>query len=85
MTRDYFDEVVESKCVGNRNWVIRTENNTATLYKFGEACRLGAMTALVSSIYENNIHWYYFTYKKDGFNALEKLAEAGYNVRMYQG
>ena len=73
---------IVSKNYGRRNYVIRTYDNTATLYGWGQAKRLGIVgPTRLADIKNHKIHWFEYTYKKDAMDALVALAQAGYDAK----
>ncbi len=74
------DTLVCSKVCGRRNWLIKTCQNRAYLYSWGNAKRQGQLSASLMSILEFNIRFLEFTYKKDAFETAELLKNLGYEI-----
>lgn len=74
---------LEEKVIGRRNWVIKTKDNTATLYGWGQAKREGVLCERLVTIAKHNINWFEYTYKKDALSALDTLKEHGYKVKIF--
>lgn len=75
------DEMTSKVC-GRRNYVIYLCDNSATLYGWGQAMRLGILSATLGYIKEHKVHWLKYTYKKDALEMLNTLARYGYHTRM---
>lgn len=73
---------ITGKVIGRRNWVIKTIDNNAYLMSWGYANRNNQLTNTLDFICEHNIHWLSFTYKKDAFDALEKIKKLGYKTEI---
>ena len=72
-----------SKVFGRRNWVIRTYDNTATLYGFGQAKKFHLLCERIDNIAKHHITWLEYTYKADALKALTELAVKGYKTQIY--
>lgn len=82
LTEMMIDNELHSKVSGNRNWIIKVENADSGNRYITYAGRPGNASyfmqrGFITDIVKYKIRWYYFTYKKDFDEAIEKLTSIG--------
>lgn len=70
---------IGNKVSGNRNWVLKTRDNTVEGGRPSHFPRY-FFSARLSDIGEHGITWRYFTYKKDFDTAIQAYRDAGYKI-----